>query len=113
MPALPKVFSTTTELESHYQWHDDMEYRHHRDKCRRKLPGLKLQTKTLQKRSSRAGVADFGRKSVFLADEELAAIPEDFGDESAEQGEWPRVKSLTLADLFRRSQSTTPGQNKR
>jgi hypothetical protein len=81
-----KAFSTTTELESHYQWHDDMEHRHHRNRCRRKLPGLKLQSKALHKRQSRAGVADFGRKSVFLADEELSAIPENSVGESREQG---------------------------
>jgi hypothetical protein len=81
-----KPFSTTTELESHYQWHDDMEHRHHRNRCRRKLPGLKLQSKALHKRQSRAGVADFGRKSVFLADEELSAIPENSVGESREQG---------------------------
>jgi hypothetical protein len=81
-----KMFSTNTELESHYQWHDDMEYRHHRNRCRRKLPGLKLQAKPLQKRSSRAGVADFGRKSVFLADDELAVIPEDVNEEPEEPG---------------------------
>jgi Zinc finger, C2H2 type len=81
-----KTFSTTTELESHYQWHDDMEYRHHRDKCRRKLPGLKLQSKTLPKRQPRTGVADFGRKSVFLAEEDLTAIPEHSNGENGEQG---------------------------
>jgi hypothetical protein len=81
-----KTFSTTTELESHYQWHDDMEHRHHRDKCRMKLPGLKLQSKTLHKRLSRTGVGDFGRRSVFLADDDLTAIPENSVGESREQG---------------------------
>lgn len=23
------------ELENHYDWHDDIEFRHHRDKCRK------------------------------------------------------------------------------
>ena len=80
-----EIFSTTTELEVHYQWHDDMEYRHHRDKCRRKLPGLKLHSKTSHKRLSRAGVGDFGRKSVFLSDEDLTAIPEQSNTESRGQ----------------------------
>lgn len=90
-----KSFSTTTELESHYQWHDDMEHRHHRNKCRRKLPGLKLQSKTLQKRSSRTGVAEFGRKSVFLADEDLTAIPENSIAESRGQCKWFRLVKQT------------------
>ncbi len=79
-------FSTTTELESHYQWHDDMEHRHHRNKCRRKLPGLKLESKALHKRQSRAGVAEFGRKSVFLADEDLSVIPENSVGDSQGEG---------------------------
>jgi len=81
-----KTFSTTTELESHYQWHDDMEHRHHRDKCRMKLPGLKLQSKPLHKRLSKTGVGDFGRKSVFLADDDLTVIPENSVGESRAQG---------------------------
>jgi DNA-directed RNA polymerase subunit RPC12/RpoP len=84
-----KAFSTTTELETHYQWHDDMEYRHHRNRCRKRLPGLKLQSKTLQKRISRAGVADFGRKSVFLADEELTTVPEVPMAENRDQSTTP------------------------
>lgn len=81
-----KLLSTTTELESHYQWHDDMEHRHHRNKCRRKLPGLKLQSIALPKRQPRAGVADFGRKSVFLADEDLPVIPENRVEDGRGQG---------------------------
>lgn len=81
-----RALSTTYELEWHYQWHDDMEHRHHRDRCRRRLPGPKLHGKTLQKRHSRAGVADFGRRSTLLADEELRAIPEDSISGSRSQG---------------------------
>jgi hypothetical protein len=63
-----------------------MEHRHHREKCRMKLPGLKLQSKTLHKRLSRPGVGDFGRKSVFLADDDLAVIPENSVGGSRQQG---------------------------
>lgn len=80
-----RSFSTVIELESHYQWHDDMEYRHHRDKCLKKLPGLKLQSKYLKKRHSKIGVADFGKKPVLIG-EHLAAIPEQHGGEGQEQG---------------------------
>ena len=82
----PRSFNTAIELELHYQWHDDMEYRHHRDKCLKKLPGLKLQSKPLKKRHSKIGVADFSRKSVLIGDEHLAAIPEQHGEEGQEQG---------------------------
>lgn len=72
-----KPFSTMAQLDSHYEWHDDMEHRHHRDKCRRKLPGLKLQSTSATKRLSKIGIADFGRKSVFLADDDMGPISEE------------------------------------
>lgn len=75
-----KPFSTAIELESHYQWHDDMEFRHHRNECRRKLPGLKLQSKPVQNHTN-TGVADFGRKSVLIADEDLDATPGQYDEE--------------------------------
>ena len=100
-----KQFSTTTELESHYQWHDDMEHRHHRNKCRRKLPGLKLQSEPLHQSQFRADVADLGRKSVFLADEDLKVVAEDSMGETREQGRsvsnWHRdVIDLDLGSNF-------------
>ncbi|KAF7511340.1 hypothetical protein GJ744_004905 [Endocarpon pusillum] len=95
-----KLLSTTTELESHYQWHDDMEHRHRRNKCRRKLPGLKLQSKALRKRQSTAGVADFGGKSVFLADEDLSVIPENAVEDGRGQDSFEPDKELVAISFI-------------
>ena len=59
-----KLFETPTELESHYEWHDDMEYRHHRNRLRAKQPGLKLQSELGPKDQSDFVTPSFKRRIV-------------------------------------------------
>jgi len=61
-----KLFHTVTELESHYEWHDDMEFRHHRNKIRAKQPGLKLLSELGYRDQTKVAIPTF-RKQLALA----------------------------------------------
>lgn len=60
-----RLFHTVTELEYHYDWHDDMEFRHHRDRLRAKQPGLKLQSELGYRDQTKVAVPNFKRQSVL------------------------------------------------
>ena len=59
------LFHTVTELESHYDWHDDMEFRHHRNKIRAKQPGLKLLSELGYRDQTNVALPTFRRQSAL------------------------------------------------
>ena len=60
-----KLFHTVTELESHYDWHDDMEFRHHRNKIRAKQPGLKLLSELGYRDQTKVAIPTFRKQSML------------------------------------------------
>jgi hypothetical protein len=60
-----KLFHTATELESHYDWHDDMEFRHHRNRIRAKQPGLKLLSELGYRDQTKVAGPTFKRQPMF------------------------------------------------
>jgi hypothetical protein len=60
-----RLFHTVTELESHYDWHDDMEFRHHRNRIRAKQPGLKLLSELGYRDQTKVAVPTFKTQSMF------------------------------------------------
>ena len=60
-----KLFHTVTELESHYDWHDDMEFRHQRNKIRAKQPGLKLLSELGHRDQTKIAVPTFKRQPML------------------------------------------------
>ena len=60
-----RLFHTVTELESHYDWHDDMEFRHHRNRIRAKQPGLKLLSDLGYRDQTKVAVPTFKRQLMF------------------------------------------------
>lgn len=60
-----RLFHTVTELESHYDWHDDMEFRHHRNRIRAKQPGLKLLSELGYRDQTKLAVPTFRRQWAF------------------------------------------------
>jgi hypothetical protein len=60
-----RLFHTVTELESHYDWHDDMEFRHHRNKIRAKQPGLKLLSELGYRDQTKIAVPTFKRQPML------------------------------------------------
>jgi hypothetical protein len=60
-----RLFHTVTELDSHYDWHDDMEFRHHRNKIRAKQPGLKLLSELGYRDQTKVAAPTFKRQSMF------------------------------------------------
>ena len=61
-----RLFHTVTELESHYEWHDDMEFRHHRNKIRAKQPGLKLLSELGHRDQTKIATPTFKRQPMLL-----------------------------------------------
>jgi phage FluMu protein Com len=82
-----RLFHTVTELESHYDWHDDMEFRHHRNKIRAKQPGLKLLSELGYRDQTKVAVPTFKRQSMFpgpakpmpVIHEAASAVTSDLG----------------------------------
>lgn len=60
-----RLFQTVTELEYHYDWHDDMEFRHHRNRLRAKQPGLKLQSEHGYRDQTKVAIPNFRRQSLL------------------------------------------------
>jgi hypothetical protein len=72
-----RLFDTATELESHYDWHDDMEFRHHRNKIRAKQPGLKLLSDMGHRDQMKVAVPNFKRQPMLPgAPRPMPIIPE-------------------------------------
>ena len=60
-----RLFQTVTELEYHYDWHDDMEFRHHRNRLRAKQPGLKLQSEHGFRDQTKVAIPNFKRQTLL------------------------------------------------
>ena len=104
-----RIFDTSTELGIHHDWHDDMEFRHLRDKSRVKRPGLKLQSQQMQSDESGQGLLMSQHSSAFVADRTL--MP-GVGDHLAAVGlesEFPETGSTPKRRLVSAATETTDG----